>query len=132
MWIQLFWYPTQKEAVAALEALPRTFPSKSRRGLTVIASDSRPPFELRGVVAGWAHEQATILDGDPGMAVYVAYVVGGTLFHLSVCGSANTWEWNEVQDLAQRQADILGDHSGAPYDGDPTPPPSRSYHAMRR
>jgi hypothetical protein len=107
LWVQVIPLLSEADALAALEAAPSRFLANTRAKVKVTSSEDIEPLPLRGQVAGWAHQQVTSGPKGAGVSLYAAFVVGSTLSVIAASGMSTGWDWSQLQQVAQTQADLL-------------------------
>jgi hypothetical protein len=107
LWVQVSPLVSESDAAAYLDAAPELFLRNARAAVTVVAEQDIEPLALEHETSGWAHEQRTTGARGDGVALYAGFVVGSTLAFMAASGLLGSWDRQELQHVAQLQADRL-------------------------
>ena len=107
MWAQISPLVSVSDADEALSTSADRFLRNFRATVTVVEHVDAQPLELSGQPSGWAFQQRTHGPKGEGESLYCGFVVGQTVAVLAASALRGSWDWPELQRVAQRQADLL-------------------------
>jgi len=107
LWVQASRLCSEDDAAEALGAVPDRMLRNLRAQVDVVGERAVAPPKLEGVDGAWAREQRTEGRRGTGVARYLAFRTGATVVIVAATGLGAAWTWDDVQQVAQLQADRL-------------------------
>jgi len=102
LWIQVYPYATEQDAVDVIPTLPDRMIRNPR--LSVIERTMIDNFVIRGVSAPLIFEESTTGPEGPGIGRNIAGNVDHVVFMISSFKFGEAWPWDEVTSVAESQA----------------------------